>query len=68
MLFYAPMKDLGRDRAIAVDDAQLGEIARIADDKRGVYQLASASSPVQWGFGPLTSHPGPGAEIPRSHE
>lgn len=35
MLFYALIKDLGRDRAIAVDDAKLGEIARITDNKRG---------------------------------
>lgn len=33
--FYALIKDLGRDRAIAVDDAKLGEIARITDNKLG---------------------------------
>lgn len=35
MLFYALIKDLSRDRDIAVDDTKLGEITRITDNKLG---------------------------------
>lgn len=40
VLLYAIIKDLGKDRDIAIYGTKLGEIARFTDSKFGAGQLA----------------------------